>query len=108
LVFTAFRPLNEVVFFHRTSRTLLLTDLLFNVPSGAGSLISRLVLWLDGCNGRAAVPRTFRLLLKFRRSSVRGQMERILGWDFDRIVLAPGAVIETDGKGALERAWSFL
>jgi hypothetical protein len=108
LVFTAFRPLNEVVFFHRASRTLLLADLLFNVPSGAGALSSPLVLWLDGCNGRAAVPRTFRVLLKLRRASVRGLIERILGWDFDRIVLAHGAVIETNGKSALARAWSFL
>jgi hypothetical protein len=109
LIFTAFPPLNEVVFLHRASRTLLLTDLLFNVaPEKAGSVLSRTLLRLDGCNGNPAVARTFRLALKFRRHAARVLIDRILAWDFDRVIMAHGEIIETDGKRALARAWSFL
>jgi hypothetical protein len=108
LVFTAFSPLKEVMFFHRASRTLLLSDLLFNVSPGHGSWRSRLVLWLDGCDGRAAVPRSFRPFLKLRRRAAKRLIERVLDWDLDRIVMAHGEIVERDGKQALAQAWSFL
>jgi hypothetical protein len=108
IVFTAFAPLNEVVFFHHASHTLILTDLLFNVPPGAGSIGSRLVLWLDGCNGHPAVPRTLRPMLKLRRKPVKTLLDRIFAWDFSRVVLSHGEVIETGAKDVLASAWSFI
>ena len=107
IVFRAFPPLNEVVFLHRASRTLIFTDLLFNVTH-ASSTISRIALRLDGAFGGPAVARTFRLLLKFRREQARASIQRILDWDFDRVILAHGDAIETGGKNAVAKAWSFL
>jgi hypothetical protein len=100
--------LNEAVFFHRASRTLILTDLLFNVPPGSGSILSRSVLWLDGCNGRPAIPRTFRFVISLNRRRARALVDQIFGWDFDRINLTHGNLIEGDGKKVLAEAWAFM
>lgn len=37
LIFRAFPPLNEVIFFHRASRTLVMTDLLFNIRESSSA-----------------------------------------------------------------------
>jgi hypothetical protein len=99
--------LNEVVFFHRASRTLLFTDLIVNVIR-SDSTLTKIVLTLDGIFGAPAVPRTFRTLLKWHRAETRALVDHILGWDFDRVVLAHGDVIENGGKKAVAEAWSFV
>jgi hypothetical protein len=107
LVFSAFPPLNEVVILHRASRTVIFTDLLFNVTH-TDSTLSRLAFKLDGGYKKPAVARTFKLLIRFKRAQARALIDRILAWDFDRVVLAHGDVIETGGKRAVAEAWSFV
>ena len=107
LVFRSFSPLNEVVFFHRSSRTVLFTDLVVNVTR-SDSTLTKIALTLDGVFGAAAVPRTFRMLLKWHRVDTRAMVDRILSWDFDRVVLAHGDVIESGGKRIIAQAWSFV
>ena len=107
LVFRGFSPLNETVFFHRPSRTVLFTDLLFNVTH-TDSAWTRLVLTLDGGFGGPAVARTFRLLMRTRKRTVMDSMARILKWDFDRMTLAHGDIIESGAKTVVQGAYSFL
>ena len=35
-------------------------------------------------------------------------IDRVLGWDFDRITVTHGAVLETGGREALRRAYEPL
>jgi hypothetical protein len=107
LVFHAFRPLNEVVFFHASSGTVLFTDLLFNVTRSS-SAYTRTLLKLDGGYGGVAVPRTFRLGIRLNRAKARQAIGRILDWDFDRLIVAHGEVIESGAKEKVRAAWSFL
>jgi len=106
-IFQAFPPLNEVVFFHRSSRTLVFTDLLFNIRNSE-SKYTRVLMWLDGGLGHVAVPRSFRLLLKMRRARARQTIDQILAWDFDRLSLAHGEIVERGAKEIVSNAWSFL
>jgi hypothetical protein len=107
LVFRTFPGLNEVVFFHRASRTVLFTDLIFNLTR-TDSTLAKIVLTLDGGFGGPAVPRSFRMLLRWRRAETRALVDRILGWDFDRVVVTHGDVIESGGKRIIAQAWSFV
>jgi hypothetical protein len=107
LVFRGFSPLNETVFIHRSSRTVLFTDLLFNVTH-TDSAWTRVVLTLDGGFGDPGVARTFRLLMRMRKRTVMDSVARILQWDFDRITLAHGDVVERGAKTVLQSAYSFL
>ena len=106
-IFQAFPPLNEVVFFHRSSRTIVFTDLLINIQNSE-SRYTRLLMWLDGGLGHVAVPRSFRLLLKMRRAAARETIDQILSWEFDRLLLAHGEIVERGAKEIVRQAWSFL
>ena len=42
------------------------------------------------------------------RAAARASLERILAWDFDRVVVAHGAVLEHGGRDALRRGYRWL
>jgi hypothetical protein len=97
--------LNEVAFLHRASRTLLLTDLAFH-PTPASSRGARFWCWITrtGDFGPNAVARfTVR-----DRGAARASLDHVLGWDFDRVTVTHGDVLETGGKEAFRRGWSRL
>ena len=98
--------LNEVVFFHPASRTLILTDLAFNVRADQ-TAPARLFYLLAGAAGRFGPHRLVRLLIRDRRAA-RASVDRILRWDFDRIVVSHGDVLETGGRQQLAAAFDFL
>jgi len=97
---------NEAIFYHRSSRTLILTDLCFNfTPAPTGWL--GIFLRLAGAHGRLAVSRLMRFILK-DREKVRSVIARILDWDFDRIIVAHGAIVERDGHRLFREATADL
>src|SRR5262249_41002163 len=75
-------PLNEVVFFHPATRTLILTDLAFNIPKEAAKR-SPLFYWLWDV-GRFGPHRFVRLRAIQDRQAARSSAEKILSWNFDR------------------------
>lgn len=106
-VFVRGRPYeNEVVFLHRPSRTLILCDLAFHFGPRAAAPM-RLLMRLLRSYGRFGPTRLDPLLIRDRRAA-RQSLERILGWDFDRVVVAHGDVLESGGREALRRGYSWL
>ena len=106
-VFFRGRPFeNEVAFFHRPSRTLVLCDLAFNFGPHA-SAATRLVMRLAGGYGRFGPSRLDPLLIR-DRSAARQSLQRILSWDFDRVVVAHGDVLESGGPTALRAGYRWL
>jgi hypothetical protein len=106
-VFFRGRPYeNEVAFFHRASRTLVLCDLAFNFgPSAAAP--TRLLMKLLRSYGRLGPSKLDPLLIRDRQVA-RESLERILGWDFDRVVVAHGDVLERGGREILRDGYSWL
>jgi hypothetical protein len=106
-VFFRGRPYeNEVVFCHRKSRTLLLCDLAFNFRAGTHP-VTRFLMQLVrsyGCFG----PSKLDPLLIRDRASARASLEQILAWDFDRVVVAHGDVLEEGGHEALRTGYAWL
>lgn len=98
--------LGEVIFLHRPSRTLVLTDLVGNVgPADPWAL--RLWARLNGVHGRAGTTRAVRLLVRDRRAA-RDTLRHVLRWDFAQVVVGHGAVIDGDAKAVLRRALGWL
>ena len=97
---------NEVIFYHPESRTLILTDLCFNFDPAPGGWTG-VFLRLAGAHGRLAVSRLMRLLLK-DREKVRAVIQRILEWDFERIVVTHGAILERDAHRRFRDATADL
>lgn len=98
--------LNEVVFFHRASRTLILTDLAANVGRTA-SAPARLYFRLAGTYGRLGQNRLIRWLVRDRRAA-RRSVERMLQWDIERMLMAHGAPLTSGGAQALRTVFAWL
>ncbi len=106
-VFFRGRPYeNEVVFCHRASRTLLLCDLAFNFGPRAATL-TRLLMRLIRSYGRFGPSKLDPLLIR-DPVAARQSLQRILAWDFDRVVVAHGEVLESGGNQALREGYRWL
>lgn len=98
--------LRETVFFHRQSRTLICTDLVFHFREAEG-VLTRLYLRMSGALGQMAQTRVLRAAFR-DRAAARASIARVLAWDFDRVVMAHGQVVEHGGKEALRHATAWL
>ena len=96
--------LNEVVLFHRPSRSLVITDLCFNIQRSPHSF-ARLFFRANGMWRRFGPSRLIRALAVSDRVALRRSLERVLRWDFERLVPGHGEVIERGGSPALRGAW---
>lgn len=103
------RVMREVAFFHQGSRTLILVDLVENFTEhtpGTNLLLRILFRALGMWNHPGPAPE-----YRFAwgdKAKVRGCMERILAWDFDRVILSHGDNITRDARGSVEQAWRKL
>jgi Domain of unknown function (DUF4336) len=99
--------LDEIVFYHRRSRSLIVADLLFN--------LSEKDAWITRTMGSAVIgpfpgcrfARLYRPAVTDRRR-MRTTIERILAWDFDQIIVGHGAVVENNGKEVFRKALQWL
>lgn len=95
----------EVVVLHRPSRTLVVTDLVFNFPATAPWLTRASMRCMGGYPGCAT---TLIERVGMRRPIARQELAVLAEWDFDRVIMAHGEIIETDGKAAVLDAFGWL
>lgn len=96
---------NEVVFFHPASRTMICADAIFNLgrhPSPFTRVVAR-ALW----NRQPGATWLERVMIR-DRAAAREQVDRMLAWRPERILLAHGPSIESDGEAVLRRAYAWL
>ena len=106
LFFRGFPVANEVAFFHPASRTLIVSDLAFNIGAEA-SAMTRLAFRALRAYERFGPSILERLLIR-DRTAARKSLERILEWDFDRVILAHGRVRENAGRDGLRAGYAWL
>lgn len=97
---------SEVVFFHRASATLILTDLAFNLGDNSPAL-TRFTIGLIGTRGRLS-PTLLEKLMVRDRPAFRRSLERILEWPFERVVMAHGDVCESGGREDLVKGYGWV
>ncbi|RIK92978.1 MAG: hypothetical protein DCC71_24285 [Proteobacteria bacterium] len=98
--------LDEVAFLHRPTRTLLLTDSAFH-PTPASRRGLRIWTTVSRVRGGFGPNAVARLAIR-DRAAFRASLERVLAWDFDRVVVTHGEVLESGGEQALRRAYAWL
>lgn len=99
--------LGETVLFDPRSRTRVRTDLCFNIRRVDG-WFARVNLQMLDAYGKFGPSFLMRNVYVGDRAVVRRSIEHLLGWDFDRIVVTHGDVLETGGREAFRAAWSDL
>lgn len=98
--------LQEYVFYHGESRSLVLTDLLFNVLEPQG-LKANLLTAIMGTRGKLACSRLVKLAIQDKQA-LKGSVEMILDWDFERIIMAHGVCVEENARTRFTEALAFV
>jgi Domain of unknown function (DUF4336) len=100
--------IEEVLFLHRKSRTVILDDLIQNHPPEKGHPLRSALFRLAGvAYPHGGVPLDIRLTF-LHRHLARRSLERLLSWDFDKLIIGHGVCIERNAKTFVERAFQWL
>jgi hypothetical protein len=99
--------LDEVVFYHRPSRSLIVADLLFNLSEKDAWITRTMGSLVIGPFPGCRFARLYRPAVTDRRR-MRTAVERILDWDFEQIIVGHGAVVESNGKEVFRTAFRWL
>ena len=109
-IFRGSRYLEEVVFLHRASRTLVLADLIENFERDkVHGTIFRALLALSGAvdpDGKAPVD--LRATFWRRKNLARASFARMRAWKPERVILSHGRWYDHDGTAELDRAFRWL
>ncbi|HEX6993345.1 MAG TPA: DUF4336 domain-containing protein [Gammaproteobacteria bacterium] len=101
--------MTEVEFFHRASRTLVLTDLIENFEPHKLRWPWR---WLARAGGvtdpDGKMPRDMRWTFSKYKPQLEAAVEKMIEWDPERVILAHGRWYERDGAAELRRAFRWV
>jgi len=101
------KHMTEVAFLHRGSRTLILTDLIENYTPQTPGVDWKLRFWWKAVfhmwNRPSPAPE-YKLGWGDKKA-VRLSLERILKWDFEKIIISHGDLIVADAKTVAREAW---
>ncbi|MGL5060964.1 MAG: DUF4336 domain-containing protein [Microcoleus sp.] len=100
---TGFDSLNECVFFHAASRTLILTDTAFHFDETFPTLTQFATRVLGGY--KSLSPSLLERIATTEKEKVRESVERVLAWDFERAIVAHGSIIEQNGKEKFKQGY---
>ncbi len=108
LVFQGSHYMDEVVFFHRASSTLILADLVMALEQERVRPRLRWLLTLGGAMWPGQTPSELRMTSWGRKPQARASYQKLLGWQPRRVLLAHGRCYLEDATAQLERALSWL
>ena len=100
--------LTEMIFFHKNSKTLVVTDLIQNHDPSKNNWFWKMVKHLNGVlapNG--GVPKDLRLTITDRRRAAES-LEKILAWDFQRIIMCHGVCINNNARAFSINSFNWL
>jgi Domain of unknown function (DUF4336) len=98
-----FDSLNECVFFHSASRTLILTDIAFHFDESFPLLTQFATRVLGGY--KRLSPSLLEQIATKDKESVRKSVEGVLNWNFERVIVAHGSIVEQNGKEKFKQGY---
>ena len=99
-------PLNEYVFFHRQSQTLILTDTAFYVDENF-SIAIQLAARVSG-GFKQLRPSFLEQFATSDRQRVCLSAQTLLQWDFKRAIVAHGSIVEKDAKRQFREGYEWF
>ena len=95
---------NEWVFFHKLSKTLIISDLLFNICNSQ-SWMTRIVMWLNGAYNKLAITRVSKSFVEDKSLFIES-IKAIIKLEFSNIILSHGTPIKDNAKDDFKLALS--
>lgn len=108
VVFGGSLVMDEVVFFHRASRSAVVTDFIQRFDRASVHGWRGWLMRLDGLVGDdGSTPREWRLTFR-DRAALRRARDAVLGWQPERVIVAHGHCITHDAPATLARALAWI
>lgn len=108
VIFDGSFVMDEVVFFHRSSKTAIVTDLVQRFDPASLRGWRRVIMTLDGMVGpNGSTPREWRLSF-WNRSAARRAKHTVVDWNPQRVIVAHGEWVRDNGRAVLERALAWI
>lgn len=108
VIFRGSLAMEEVVFFHRASRTAIFCDLIQRHPRAAMTGWRGMLMRLDGLVGpNGSTPREWRASF-VRRSKARAARDKVLSWNPEQLLIAHGDCAQTGATEIIDRALSWI
>lgn len=97
---------HETVFWHRSSRSLILTDSSFHFDE-TYPWVTQLAARVLG-SYKVLKPSYFEKWGSRDKAQVKASVQKVLAWEFDRVIAAHGSIVETDGKAQVKAGFEWL
>jgi hypothetical protein len=108
VVFSGSFALEEVVFFHRASRTAIIGDLIQRFPESAAKGWKGMVMRLAGLVGEhGSTPPDWRASF-LRRARARVARDTVLGWNPERLLVAHGECVQAGATAVIAAALAWI
>ena len=102
--------LEEVEFFHKSSNTAIICDLIQRHPESEMTGLKGLLMKLDGLVGEnGSTPRDWRLTFwPFGKDALRKSRDALIEWNADKLIVAHGKCVESDASDVIKRALYWI
>jgi hypothetical protein len=107
MVFRGCSFMKEVFFFHKETKTLIITDFMQSIHS-YHTLFERMMGRVGGIYDNPSTPRDLRLMMRLDRLTVRQSVKRVKQWNFDKIIIAHGMLITQDAQFVFNKAFDSI
>jgi hypothetical protein len=108
VIFHGSFAMEEVAFFHRTSKTAIICDLIQRHPESSMSGWKGGLMRLDGLVGaQGSTPREWRASF-LRRKPARAARDTVLGWQAERLLIAHGECARTGAAAIIAAALGWI
>ena len=108
VIFRGSLAMEEAVFFHRSSATAIVCDLIQRHPRENMTGWKGLLMRLDGLVGpRGSTPREWRASF-LRRKAARAARARVLAWNPQKLLIAHGQCAQDGARGIIDEALSWI
>lgn len=100
--------MEEVVFFHRPSKTAIVCDFIQRHKPQAG--LTGLLMKLDGLEGEnGSTPRDWRITFwPFGKTELRKSRDAILDWEASKLIVAHGTCVDTGASEVMKNAMYWI
>lgn len=95
---------NEVVFYHPKTKSLIVSDLATNFQH-SDSAMTKFFLTLLGSYRHFGWTKTEKRLFIKDKAAFYRSLDKVLSFDFDRVIMAHGEIVETGGKAMMTQVF---
>jgi hypothetical protein len=108
VIFHGSLAMEEVVFFHRASRTVIICDLIQRHPEAKMTGWKGMLMRLDGLVGEhGSTPREWRATF-LQRKPARAARNKVLNWNAERLVIAHGECAQAEATSIIAGALRWI